>query len=106
MKTFASSLSALLLLSGSALAQDVEKSPQAPSTIDKGATPNPGRDGKTTAPKTTGAMNRSTGGVATSPQDTHREQAGQEPAAAGGKDRVGALKKDPNKSRRENQTGK
>jgi hypothetical protein len=92
-----------LLLAGPVLAQGVEgNQPQAPSTVDKGAAPTAGSDAA--APKTTGAMNKTTDSVATSPQDVGAQQKGDKTAAEGGGHRPGAPAPDPNQ-RGEKTTG-
>ncbi|GBD47205.1 hypothetical protein [Methylopila sp. Yamaguchi] len=88
----AAAFSALAL--GAAHAQD---KPTTPSTTDKGATSAPNDPSKTTSPKTTGAMNNTSGGVATSPQDVQRQQEGKDTAAQGGEKRPGATSVDPSK---------
>ena len=88
----AAAFSALAL--GAAQAQD---KPTTPSTMDKGSTSAPNDPSKTTSPGTTGAMNNTAGGVATSPQDVQRQQEGKDTAAQGGEKRPGVMGADPSK---------
>ncbi len=99
MRTVILALAATMLMAGGAYAQDTK------SDVDKGATSAPHGDAKPTSPGTTGAMNNSAGGVATSPQDTQMQQSGKSTATEGGAAIPGASTKDPNKSSKENQTG-
>lgn len=73
-----------------ALAQD--QKPKAPSASDHGAGTTSGDKAK--SPKTTGAMNKTTDSVATSPQDVGAQQKGDKTAAEGGGERPGAHKID------------
>jgi hypothetical protein len=88
------STAAAALIAGSALAQGTEtKQPQTPSSVDKGAAPT--AEDKATAPKTTGALNKESGSLATSPQDVQAQQQGEKTAAEGGGHREGAPAPDP-----------
>ncbi len=89
---------AAVLLAGPALAQSSDtKRPEAPSTVDSGSAAPTQEDGKRTPPKTTGAMNKTVDGVATSPQDVAAQQQGKKTAAEGGGDVPGAQHPDQNR---------
>ncbi len=62
--------SVLALVAGPALAQST------PSTTDKPAASGQGEKSEKMSPGTTGAMQNSTGGVATSPQDVQKQGTG------------------------------
>ena len=62
--------SVLTLVAGPALAQST------PSTTDKPAASGQGEKSEKMSPGTTGAMQNSTGGVATSPQDVQKQGTG------------------------------